>query len=144
MSQSRRNAAIYARSATLPQSREADTLAEQVRECRSYCEKQRWCVEDRHIYQEVASGATGINRPEVARLLHAAKQGAFDAVVVFAYDRLSRIHAHSASLVAALENWGVHVVSVSEPQGNTEIETILSHMLTQLHKEVEKMEREER
>src|SRR6266700_6533692 len=83
--------ALYPRSATSKESVEKDcALATQIKQCRDYCDLHRYIVDDTHIYSEVWSGTNDYRRrPQLSALFEAARQGAFDIVVVTTWNRLS-------------------------------------------------------
>lgn len=64
-------------------------------------------------YEDRKSGAT-TERPELARLLRDIDKGKIDGVVVYKLDRLSRSLQDGISMLGALADKGIRVVSVSE------------------------------
>ncbi len=67
-----------------------------------------------HAYRDTASG-THLNRPGVQQILADARSGAFDTLLVFRVDRLSRKVRELALLVDELTQLGVTLRSITEP-----------------------------
>ena len=63
-------------------------------------------------YEERASSKKA--RPEYARMLKDARRGMFDAVIIWAIDRLGRTMINNMQDIAELDRLGVRVVSVKE------------------------------
>ena len=55
-------------------------------------------------------------RVEMMRLREAAKRREFDAVIVYAYDHLARKQIHQTIIIDSLQQQGITVESVTEPQ----------------------------
>lgn len=104
---------IYARVSTTGQAESGTSLDSQVRECRAYAEAHGF--EIAHVCEEVFSGANLFDRPLLNRQRELIKQGEYDAVVVFAVDRLSRDIAHVAIIANELERYNTELHFVSEP-----------------------------
>jgi site-specific DNA recombinase len=109
-----KRAAIYARTAIMPQAKGHNPLAAQILMAQQYCTEHGYTLNESHIYQEVYSGAVYKNRPRLTELREAAKQGEFDIVVVIDYERLARNQALVAELINELEQYGVSVESIRE------------------------------
>ncbi len=85
----------------------------ETRLCRMHCQVQGYATDEKHIYSEIGSGSDGYNRrPQLTALLEAAKQGAFDVLVIATHNRLSRRLAHAAAIIDELQQYGVQVESV--------------------------------
>src|SRR4030042_5112973 len=81
--------AVYARVSTEEQS-ERSTVKSQLEACRKWCEVRDWTV-TAEFTDEGISGTTPLEeRPAGAALLAALADKAFDRVVIYAVDRLSR------------------------------------------------------
>lgn len=65
------------------------------------------------VYREVMSGARG-SRPQIARLLQAARAGKVREVWCWSLDRLMRSLAHFLDLMLEFRSWGVTVHTVKE------------------------------
>ena len=65
------------------------------------------------VYEEKVSAVK--QRPEMTRLLQAAHEGQFDALIITALDRLGRSMIGNLQLVLELDRLGIQVVSVREP-----------------------------
>src|SRR5262249_39694041 len=102
-------AGVYARfSSELQTDR---SIADQVRLCRRFIEKQGW--EYQYAYTDRAvSGATA--RPACQALLEDARHGRYDVVVAEALDRLSRDQEDVAGLLKRLRFAGVRLFTLAE------------------------------
>lgn len=108
--------ALYARIST-DETRQCSE--NQVEEIEQFCSQRKWPIVARFV--ENASGSLGVRkRPILARMFAEAHQGAFDAVVVFALDRLTREGIHEAfGYIQRLNTARVEFHSVKEPQFST-------------------------
>lgn len=105
-------AAVYRRVSTTVQEEHGSSLVTQGERCRAYCAERGYTV----VLDEAdaLSGAT-LDRPGLSRLREAAKAGEFDALVIYAVDRLSRDQNESGLLFHEFENKaGVVIESVTE------------------------------
>lgn len=107
-------AVIYARYSSDLQS--AESIADQVRLCRSYAERFGWHVAG--LYSDRAISGASSARPEYQKLLADAKAGKFDLVVAEALDRLSRDQEDVAALYKRFQYYGVKLVTVAEGEVN--------------------------
>ena len=73
-------------------------------------------VDDRHLYEDKASGARA-DRPGLAHALEFARQG--DCLVVWKLDRLGRSLPHLLSIVTGLRERGVAFRSLTEQMDTT-------------------------
>ncbi len=103
--------AIYARVSTAEQAK-GYSLAEQVEELRHLCERRGGRVARQ--LRESESGGT-LERPKLERLLEAAERGAYDILLVWKVDRISRTNLDLQSLWSFFKAVGVAVVSATEP-----------------------------
>lgn len=80
--------AIYARVSTLEQAEHGYSIGEQVDKLKKYCD-----IHDYSIYKEYVDGGYSgakLDRPAIQELIADAKNGKFEAVIVYKLDRLSR------------------------------------------------------
>lgn len=108
-------AAIYTRSATANDQVGENPLHKQITFCQQYCQAHGYSVEERHIYQEIASGADYRNRPGFRALCLAATSHEFEVVVIVSHDRLARNPLHVAKLLESLDSMGIRVELLHEP-----------------------------
>ncbi len=85
----------------------------QVDEIRQLAERRDWQMHELFVDHGV-SGARD-RRPELDRLLAAARRREFDVVIVWRTDRLARSLRHLVNLLADLSALGIKFVSVMEP-----------------------------
>jgi site-specific DNA recombinase len=91
------------------------SLEEQQRDC------QRWNDAEQHelikqcLYSDPGGKSYTLNRPVFQHMLADAKAGFFDILVVGRYDRFSRNQDQQAVAIYQLEQYGVKVVSATEP-----------------------------
>jgi len=105
-------AAIYARVSTEEQTLNF-SIENQLDQLRRYCQQRDYQVSGEYV-DPGWSGAT-LNRPGLIRLLEDARARAFDTVVVYKLDRLSRSIQHMYNTLAEWEQIGVSLASVTEP-----------------------------
>jgi site-specific DNA recombinase len=105
------NAAIYARYSSELQ--RATSIEDQVRLCREAAERLGYAVAPGHVFSDHEISGANAHRPGYRRLLAAARERAFDAIVVEAQDRLWRDAAEMHSALRLLRFLGVRVLSVA-------------------------------
>jgi site-specific DNA recombinase len=103
-------AAAYIRVSTEEQSK-GESLEAQLAACQEYAERQGWEIAE--VYEDVQSGLDA-NRPNWQKLLADAKEGQFEAVVVWRYDRFGRDPADAFPAIKDLKRLGVALHSASE------------------------------
>ena len=106
-------AAGYTRVSTEEQAREGYGLDAQKSAVEAYCKAQGWQLVEVYIEAGV-SGKSTRGRGALARMLQAADAHAFDRLVFWKLDRLSRNLRDVLDLSDRLENAGVEIVSVQE------------------------------
>ena len=100
--------AIYSRVSTAQQDDQA-----QFEELQALCLRSGWEVA--RIYREKVSGTKGADaRPELKRLLVDAKRRHFDKVIVWSIDRLARSMRHLVSVLAEMNDCGIHIFSYKQ------------------------------
>lgn len=112
-----RRAAVYARAATRNTQGGENRLDWQLQLCRHYCDEQGYELDERHIYQDVASGANCRNRPALTALLLAAHQQEFAVLVLVSPDRLARHPLHLTRLLDDLAHTGIQLVFLRQESG---------------------------
>ena len=100
--------AIYARISTANKNQDIEM---QLTELRQYAESRNWTVVAE--YTDVASGAKA-SRPELDKLMNAAKQQSIDAILVWKLDRFARSLKHLITAIGDLESFGVKFVSARD------------------------------
>ncbi|HEX9414263.1 MAG TPA: recombinase family protein, partial [Ktedonobacterales bacterium] len=93
-------AAIYVRVSTSGQEQDGTSLVTQEQYCRAWVTERGGIVPDEQVYVEVHSGAYLWERPQLTRLRAAMRAAAFDVLVVYAIDRLSREQDHLGLIVS--------------------------------------------
>jgi site-specific DNA recombinase len=83
-----KNVAAYVRVSTQEQADEGYSIGEQQDRLRKYCEAQGWNLI--HIYTDPGFSGAKLDRPALQQLISDIPSGAFDTVLVFKLDRLSR------------------------------------------------------
>ena len=109
-------AAIYSRFSTDKQTE--SSIADQVRVCTEYSEKQGWTITHRFEDQGISGAAIG-NRPGCVAMLEAAKQRAFDVLLVMDTSRLSRSSADLSKIADRLVFMGLRILAVQESGADT-------------------------
>lgn len=105
-------AAIYPRVSD-PNDLTSATLETQEAGCRAWCAEQGLAVV--RVYAERQTGMQFWQRPVLQQLLADAQRGAFDVVVFYSTDRLSRDPEHLAALKVMVGVGGVRLACVTEP-----------------------------
>jgi DNA invertase Pin-like site-specific DNA recombinase len=100
------SAAIYARVSTTDQNCEM-----QLRELRSYAERQGWGVME--TYQDTMSGAKA-SRPDLNRLITDARTRKFDCLLVWKLDRFGRSLVDCLNNIRTPEENGVRFIAVTQ------------------------------
>jgi DNA invertase Pin-like site-specific DNA recombinase len=116
-------AALYARVSTT----NGQDPTMQTRELKEYCERRGWKI----VGEYVDCGVSGSkeSRPELNRLMQAAKQREFDAVLVWKLDRFGRSLRHLVNALAELEALGVTFVSLKD---NLDLSTPAGRLMFQI------------
>lgn len=100
--------AIYARVSTTQQDTDA-----QITECRAYADRCGYQVVG--VYQDKMSGVTGKEeRPELSQLLDDAFSRKFDAVLVYAIDRLGRSLKHCLDILESLKTYRCDFIALKQ------------------------------
>src|SRR4029453_7576037 len=107
-------AVIYCRVSTKDQTLNL-SLPTQERECRLYCKKQGWNVEQ--VFIEQGESAKTVNRPEFQRLLLYCRENKnkIGFLVVYNLSRFSRHTLDHHQIKALLSGFGVRLLSATEP-----------------------------
>lgn len=104
-------AALYSRFSTDRQNE--SSIADQVRICSEYVERQAWTVVERFEDQGISGAALG-NRPGVLSLQEAALARRFDVIVVTDLTRLSRSQGDLSKMIDRLTMKGIRVIGVQD------------------------------
>ena len=105
------NAVIYARFSSSAQ-REA-SIEQQINVCRTFAAREGYNIVQ--IYSDRAITGRTDRRPQFLQMIKDAREGRFQAVLVYALDRFSRDKYDSARYKHELRDCGVRVVSATEP-----------------------------
>ncbi len=116
-------AALYARVSTT----NGQDPEMQLREMREYCERRGWTMAREYV--DVGVSGSKDSRPELNRLMQAAKQREFDAVLVWKLDRFGRSLRHLVNALAELEALGVTFVSLKD---NLDLSTPAGRLMFQI------------
>ncbi len=105
--------ACYARVSTDDQADRNLSIPAQLRECRAFVQKEGglWTAE----FSDPGFSGTTMDRPGLQEMLTAARQSAFDVLVIQKSDRLSREDLAPLLIKAELAKHGIRIRSVSEP-----------------------------
>lgn len=99
--------ALYARVSTAEQSPQM-----QVDALREYAERRGLVIEDEFIDVGVSGAKT--TRPELDRLMNAARKRAIDVVLVYRFDRMARSTTHLLRVLEEFTSLGVEFISFAE------------------------------
>ena len=103
---------LYLRVSTDRQANEGDSLDEQEKELRKYCDYRKFRIHKLYIERGKSGGNT--NRPEYQVLIRDIEAKKINAVVVKKLDRLSRSLLDFESLMVTLQNQNVDFISLRE------------------------------
>lgn len=104
-------AVIYARISREDQS--AYSLEEQVRECKSYIEKEK--MELVNVYIDDGFSAKNMNRPQLTQMLADMRENKFDVFIIWRLDRLTRDTLDGLTMVNTIfKKYDVSFVSINE------------------------------
>ncbi|MCY4558519.1 MAG: recombinase family protein [Chloroflexi bacterium] len=120
-------AATYSRVSTTQQE-EGTSLASQELRCRQEAEKDGYTVPERLMWRDQASGAD-LHRDALNEVRRAAKEGEFNALYVYAIDRLSREPLELGTLLKEFEEIGVHVHFVVDHIGDGTEAPLIAYVL---------------
>lgn len=112
-----KEALIYCRVSTPKQGEEGTSLDSQADACSQYAEKLGYKVG--RVTKEVYSGAELFDRPLLSRDRADIRGRIFQAVIVYAIDRLSRDIAHLAIISEEIERVGAKLIFVTEDLDNS-------------------------
>ncbi|WP_052476140.1 recombinase family protein [Cohnella kolymensis] len=104
--------AIYVRVSTEEQANEGYSIRAQKNQLVDYCRVNEYEISN--IYIDEGISAKDTNRPDLQKLLAAAKEGAFDAVLVYKLDRFTRSVKDLYELLEYLSSLGIGFISRQE------------------------------
>lgn len=107
-----KKAIVYVRVSTQSQDEKGTSLESQQAACLEYAKQQGYEVVK--IASDVYSGAYFYERPALARLCEEVRQKRYDAVIIYAVDRLSRKLAHLAMMVDDCERFCTELLFVTD------------------------------
>jgi DNA invertase Pin-like site-specific DNA recombinase len=100
--------ALYARVSTS----QGQSPQMQLRELRAYCKRRGWKI--MHEFVDVGFSGAKEKRPELEKLMKAAHERRFDALVVWKFDRFARSVSHLIRALETFRSLGIEFVSLSE------------------------------
>lgn len=103
---------LYIRVSTGRQAKEGDSLEEQEKELKKYCEYKNYLIHKIHI--ERGRSAKDTNRPEYQKMLNDVKEKSINAVVVKKLDRLSRSLLDFEEFMRTAQDNEVEFISLKE------------------------------
>ncbi len=108
----RKSAAIYVRVSTAAQEETGTSLDTQIAACRAFCAANDYNV--LQVFSDSYSGAYFHERPALSALRENIRRKLYDAVIIYAIDRLSRKLAHLALFVDDCERFSTDLKFVTE------------------------------
>lgn len=88
---------------------------------RAYVHEHGWVVDEEHVERETRSGGELWERVALTRLREAMRRHAFDKLICYSVDRLSRSQIHLGLLLSEAERDGVEIIFTTEPLENTPV-----------------------
>lgn len=110
--------ALYARVSSPKQEQEA-TIDSQLRLLQEYAASHSYQVLPEDIFIDNGASATRLDRPALNRLRDAARQGEFEAVLIWDPDRLARSYPHQWLLVEEFQKMNCPMVFLQNPFGDS-------------------------
>jgi DNA invertase Pin-like site-specific DNA recombinase len=101
--------ALYARVSTADKGQDPEM---QLRELREYCERRHWSITSEFV--DVGVSGAKDSRLQLNKLMGAAKQRRFDAVLVWKLDRFGRSLKHLVTALGEFEALGIAFVSLRD------------------------------
>ena len=89
--------AIYVRVSTLEQYKEGYSINEQIERLKKYCEAKEWTVYK--VYIDGGYSGANMDRPGLQEMFRDVEAGAFEAVLVYKLDRLSRSQKDTLEII---------------------------------------------
>src|SRR5580700_238869 len=120
----RKPAAIYARVSSDRQ-KENQTIASQTAALIQHAETQGYAVPSEWVFQDEGYSGASLVRPGLEALRDLAAQGHMEAVLAHSPDRLSRKYAYQILLAEEFNRYGVEMLFVKSPQGNSPEDQLL-------------------
>src|SRR5258708_2412020 len=79
----------------------------------------KWTAEGQHnlrsVWKDPGGNSRTLKRRVLQQMMWEARQGLFDTLIVWRYDRFSRVASQQAQAIYQLGQYGVQVVSVTQP-----------------------------
>ena len=110
-SEAMKDVAIYTRTSCRKQN--PDSLQQQEQACRHYAEKYGYQVVK--VYQDPAKSGTNSDRDGFHQMMADAKEGCFQAILLFDISRLTRNYRDGVMLLLLLYQYGVQIIPVAAP-----------------------------
>ena len=116
-------AGVYARYSS--ENQRPESIEDQVRACRVGARQRGFVILEDHVYTDRATSGAIADRPGLIALREAAKQHAFDVVLVDDLSRLARDNVQMLLLINDLEYDGIRVVSVADQLDTSDEQALL-------------------
>jgi DNA invertase Pin-like site-specific DNA recombinase len=111
--ETKRRAALYARVSTANHHQDPEA---QLNDLRAYCARQGWDVAEEFV--DRMSG-TKQSRPDLNRMMTAAREKRFEVILVWKFDRFARSMAHLANALKEFRSLGIEFVSLKDGADTT-------------------------
>ncbi|MBA3045221.1 MAG: recombinase family protein [Euryarchaeota archaeon] len=109
-------AAIYVRVSTLEQAENGWSIDGQISDIRNYCDSKDYKVV--RIFKDAGFSGGDMKRPALQKMIEHGSNKAFEVVILWKYDRLSRNNIDFPALLHYLKTHDIVVESVNEPTPN--------------------------
>ena len=119
-----KTAAIYARVSSDRQ-KEENTIASQTAALIAFATEQGYAVPAQWVFEDEGYSGASLIRPGLERVRDLAAEGQFDAILVYAPDRLSRRYAYQILLIEEFARAGVETLFIRSPRATTTEDQLL-------------------
>jgi len=116
--------AIYARVSSDRQKQEK-TIGSQITDLLDYAQDKGYTIPLEWIFQDDGYSGRTLVRPGLEKLRDLSSEGQIDTIFIHSPDRLSRKYAYQVLLLEEFSRYGVEVLFIKSPQGNTPEEELL-------------------
>lgn len=102
----------YARTATIIQAKESNSIKNQIKRINDYCKKSK--IKLLEIFADKGKSGRNLNRPDFKKMLRQIKKDGVDCIVITEISRLSRNFSEYMAIKGSLRRLGIDVLTISD------------------------------